>query len=233
MSSDSLLEGLTVLAALLVAAETGLEMRAVDRSLGPTSIAREFPLLAMSAALFAGLALAVLALIAVVGRWPALKQLFTGPFAAAYGLAWFQGALIQSRLAAQEAPEEERLRHRVRRSHCGPAVALMELGFGAQMGMLLCAIGVRDAFDMAVAAIVVLGVATTGITAGLERTLRPIQLREVLRLLSGALLFALGVGAIIRQATGERATHGLAATFVAGALCCVGLVALLWIPRRP
>ena len=233
MSSDVLLEGLAILAAILVAGATGLQIRTVARSVASASVSRQLPLLSMAAALFSGLALAVVGLAAAVGRWPALAQVLAGPLAGIYGIAWFNTALLESHPDAPRAsaepqgpPVDER------RPRSGTVATLMELGFSAQLGLLLCAIGVRGAVELWIAGVLALGMAVTELTVGLERWLQPLELRSVLQCLAGALLFALGAGTVIQQATDQPASQSFAAASVAGALCGVGLASLLWMRRR-
>jgi membrane-bound metal-dependent hydrolase YbcI (DUF457 family) len=166
----------------------------------------------------------------VAGQWPVFARFFLGPIAAVYGLAWFQSALIESRLDSDMDPGEVQLRQGAR----GLGPALIQIGFSAQMGVLLCAIGARRLVDFAVGAILALCAATAGITARLEQMLRPLNTRTALHCLTGALLFALGVGTIIRQATKDVASQGFATLLVAGVLWVVGLTVLLRLsrPRR-
>lgn len=220
-----------ILAAVLVAGTTGVEIRSTACAVPSASISRQLPLLSMAAALFSGLALAVFGLAVAVGRWPALAQVLGGPLAAIYGLAWFNRALLESRLLAQRASGEG-LPVEEPRPRSGTLAALMQLGFSAQLGLLLCAIGLRGALELWVAGVLALCVAATELAVAVERWLRPLELRSVLHCLAGALLFALGVGTIIRQATDHRASQGFACAFVAGALCGVGLAALLWTRPR-
>lgn len=233
VSSDTLLEGLITLAAVLGAGTTGLQIRSVSRSVPAVSISRQLPLLSMAAALFSGLALAVVGLAAAVGRWPALAQLLGGPLAGIYGLAWFNKALLESRLDAQRASgEQQGLPVDGPRSMSGSAAALMQLALSAQLGLLLCAIGVRGAVELWVAGVLALGMAVTEPPVGLQRWLRPLELRSVLHCLAGALLFALGAGTIIRQATDQRASQGFAAAWIAGVLCGVGVLTLELMRRQ-
>jgi hypothetical protein len=232
LSDDALLEGLTVLGGILVAVTTGLEIRTVDHSFGRTRSALYFPELSIGAALASGLALAEVGVIVVVGRWPAFDRFFTGPLAAIYGLAWFQSALIESRLASQGDLEQIQMR-RDRRSYGGFEPALIQIGFSAQMGVLLCAIGARRLSDFALGAILALCAATTGTTARLEQMLRPLSPRTALHCLTGAMLFALGVGMIIRQATKDGESQGFATLLVAAVLWAVGLTVLLRLRRIP
>lgn len=222
-----------ILAAVLLAGTTGLEIRSVARAVLSASISRQLPLLSIAAALFSALAIAVVGLTAAVGRWPVLAQLLGGPLAAVYGLAWFNTALIESRLATQRAcGQQQGLPFEEPRPTSGTLGALMQLGFSAQLGLLLCAIGLRRAPELWVAGVLALCIAATEPAVALERWLRPLELRSVLHCLAGALLFALGVGTIIQQATDQRASQGFASAFVAGALWGVGLAALLWTRRR-
>jgi hypothetical protein len=234
VSDDALLEGLTVLGGILVAVTTGLEIRIVDQSFGRTRMALYFPELSIGATLLSGLALAELAIIVVLGRWPVFARFLLGPIAAIYGLAWFQSALIESRLDWEADAEEAQMRLHDRRVTRGLSPPLIQIGFSAQMGVLLCAIGARRLLEFAVGAILALCAATAGITARLEQMLRPLNARTALHCLSGALLFALGVGTIIRQATQDGTSQGFATLLVTGVLWVVGLTVLLRLsrPRR-
>jgi hypothetical protein len=181
--------------------------------------------------LVSGLALAELAIILVVGRWPVFARFFLGPIAAAYGLPWFQSALIESRLDSDMDPGEVQMRLCDRRVARGLSPALIQIGFSAQMGVLLCAIGARRLLEFAVGAILALCAATVGTTARLEQMLRPLNPRTALHCLTGALLFAPGVGTIIRQATQDGASQGFATLLVTGVLWVVGLTVLLRLSR--
>ena len=113
----------------------------------------------------------------------------------------------------------------------GVSPTLIQIGFSAQMGVLLCAVGARRVHEFAVGAILALCAATAGITARVEQMLRPLHPRTALHCLTGALLFALGVGTIIRQATRDEVSQGFAALLVTGVLWVVGLTVLLRVSR--
>jgi len=232
LSDDALLEGLTILGGILVAVTTGFEIRTVDQALGRPRIALHFPELSIAAALVSGLALAEVAIIVLIGQWPMFARFFTGPLAAIYGLAWFQSALVESRQDTGADPEEVQMGLREQRAARGLSPALIQIGFSVQMGVLLCAIGARRLLEFAVGAILALYAATAGITARLEQMLRPLNPRTALHCLTGALLFALGAGTIIRQATQDGPSQGFATLLVTGILWVVGLTVLLRL-RRP
>lgn len=232
VASDVLQEALTIFTAVFVAEVTGLEIRTASRSAGSAGLSRQFPLLSMAAAVFSGLALAEVALVVALRQWPRFTQLLGGPLAAVFGLAWFNSALLESRMDIQPAPpKQERPADEPRRRN-GTAAALMQLGMSVQMGCLLIAIGFRGAVVLWIAGILALCVAATEVTAGLQRGLRPLELRSVGRCLAGALLFAQGVGSMIRLATEQPAAGGYASLFIAGTLCSVGLEVLLRLRRR-
>lgn len=180
---------LTALAGILIGLTAGLQMRRARMNVSPESAIALFPRLSALSALITGVVLATGLLILAIRQWTSLAALITGPLLALYGFVSFFDSLTAYR---QSAPAQTLQRA------IPPASSLAEVGLGIQMGLLLCAAGVRDVVFLAPALLAAF-IASTGVFPERARFIAVAPWSEIARCAAGAMLCAAGVGALIER----------------------------------
>ncbi len=211
---------LILIAGVLLGVTTGLESRLSGETTTPITIARYFPRLSVAAALIVGAAFAHAAALVLLTRWPVLVQPVDGPLPAIYGFVWYQNALLEADAAAKITPVARGSQHLPRALWSGTVQTLYHLFLGAQLGLLLCAIGARGLLEIVTVLVVTLLVANTTIVAPAKRHGSQPDGLLVLRGATGAMLFAVSAGRFVARLSGdEREAVPIA----------VVTVAILWI----
>jgi hypothetical protein len=191
---------LSVLAGILIGADTGLLMRRTPQGGGSAQAPTPFPALFVAAALLAGIALAEAALLAVLEHYPEFASYIAGPLLAAYGFFWFQGGMLEHRLrpvrvkAARPAEETSM-----------PAQGTLlqaQIRLGIRMGLLLCAAGTRTIAPLTLSIVTAIVVATAAPESLRSFSPARVPVSIVVRTATGALLFAIGIGTEIERLTG-------------------------------
>ena len=213
-----MLQLLIILAGILVGTSTGMELRGTLNATVTAGVTAYFPRLSVCAALIAGVALAQSAVIAMTGRWPQVALFISGPLPAIYGFVWFQNSLAIYRLAPQANAERGASSRGGAPTHTTLSTTITEVGLGAQMGLLLCAAGVRDMTALAVSILAAFTAATAEVPGSHQPALASHPWSDLLRCATGALLCALGVGTVIQRVTegslpGGQVTLLLVASF--------------------
>jgi len=203
---------LIAIASVLIGASLGLQARRLRENATASVAGTFFPHLSVAAALITGLALTEWLIVVAVLQWPSLATFITGPLPTFWGFTWFCEFLAFCRHSTGPQSQEGISAPALSVAPGIPTLPLPQIGLGALMGLLLCAVGARDLGSMGLALICALLAATATVPPTLRYYASQIW-PEVVRGLTGALLCAVGVGTSTERMT-EHAVPALAVTIV-------------------
>lgn len=213
---------LTLLGAALIGATIGFEMRRAGALSQAARSAVLFPRLSVLAALIIGVAAGEVGVLSATRLWPSLAALMTGPLLTLYGFTWYYESLtIYRQLISASAPGGA-LEPSGLSPARPPASPLVQAGWGAQMGVVLCAAGAWDLVSLVVALTVAFGTATAVFGARINS--RSQHSPEIIRCAAGALLCALGAGALTERMSDHNVSGDVIAVILAAPLWTVAAV---------